>query len=295
MCIHKIWVHVIDTRIPGSIGYNAFFVAFSGAHTSRDQRDGIESPACRTLDRPQLRHIVDPCDILPEYVEPIVEFDLMVVLHKHQHKQTEHRNTTNDGGHPDVGHTPVVADRGQSGGHECHDREREGECEEAEEERDAAAQGREHDAPEARTEVVEEIDALLIVDHVGREGDRVQREEAAIATIDVEEEATDATVEREAVGDGEDAHRRALHVHGTCLTAIAGTAIGEARDIGHNPSFGRLEEADEIDGHEEREDDGMGTEELVKVSDTTTRHVDLPQNRTIRWCQALGGHIGSKR
>ena len=272
MWIHIIWLHVIDTAI---------FVGFWGSHTSIDQRSWIKSLACPLLDRLQLRHSVDPRNLLQEHIEPIVEFDLMVVLHKHQYQETKHGNTPDDGGHPHVGHTPVVADGGQPGRHKGHPREHEGASEEAEEERDAAAQGREHDATKARAELVEEIDALLVVDHVSCEGDGVQREEAAIATIDVEEEATDATVEREAVGDSEDAHRGALHVHGACTTAIVGTAIGEARDIGHNPSFGRLEEADEIDGHEEREDDGMGTEELVKVSDTTTRHVDLPQNRTI--------------
>ena len=188
--IHKIWLHVIDTAI---------FVGFWGSHTSIDQRSWIESPARALLDRLQLQHFVDPRNLLPEHIEAIVEFDLMVVLYKHQYQETKHGNTPDDGGHPHVGHTPVVADRGQSGRHERHDREREGECEEAEEERDAAAQGREHDAPKGRAERVEEIDALLVVDHFSCEGDGVQREEAAIAAIDVKEEATDATVEREAV------------------------------------------------------------------------------------------------
>ena len=138
---------------------------------SIDQRGGIESPVCRTLDWPQLRHVIDPRNLLPEHIEPSVEFDLMVVLHKHQHQKTKHKKTPNEGG----------------------------------------------------------------------------------------------------------------------------LSMYVARDIGHDPSFGWLEEADEIDGHEEREDDGVRTEELVEVRDTTTRHVDLPQNGTTRWCQALGGDIGSKR
>ena len=56
------------------------------------------------------------------------------------------------------------------------------------------------------------------------------------------------------------------------------------RDIGHEPTFGRLEETDEIDGHEEREDDRMGTEELIEVGDLSACHLDLPHHNTSRYC-----------
>ena len=90
---------------------------------------------------------------------------------------------------------------------------------------------------------MEQLDRALVV-HVPRssrgERERSQWQDGCIAAIDVEEQPSDGTIDREGIGDGEasDSRRR---VHHATIGLIAIRV----------PAFGRLKEPDEIDGYEE--------------------------------------------
>ena len=108
---------------------------------------------------------------------------------------------------------------------------------------------------------MEQLDRALVV-HVPRssrgERERSQWQDGCIAAIDVEEQPSDGTIDREGIGDGEasDSRRR---VHHATIGLIAHHAtiglIAHHATIGlianRVPAFGRLKEPDEIDGYEE--------------------------------------------
>ena len=138
---------------------------------------------------------------------------------------------------------------------------------------------------------MEQLDRALVVrvprsSH--RERERSQWQDGCIAAIDVEEQPSDGTIDRESIGDGEASDSSSV-VHDAHLPRVRMLTSGT-----RGPAFGRLKEPDEIDGHEEREDDGMRARHLPEVVYALPRHVHLPQHRTLHFRQppsVVLGHL----
>ena len=91
-----------------------------------------------------------------------------------------------------------------------------------------------------------------------------------MATIEVEEEARDRGVERQAIAYRERLDRPRV-VHDAHVVERTGRGILFAA-----PGFGRLQEGHEIYGDHDREEDGMSLPELLESFDVTRRLRDLP-------------------
>ena len=119
---------------------------------------------------------------------------------------------------------------------------------------------------------MEQLDGtrVVLLTRSHRERERSQWQDGCIAAIDVEEQPGDGSIEREATSDGE-ASDSWSGVHDAHVPVMAIGAIVVIR----GPASGRLKEADEIDGYEEGEDNGMGARHLTEVVYAPPCHVHL--------------------
>ena len=117
---------------------------------------------------------------------------------------------------------------------------------------------------------MEQLDGtrVVLLPRSHRERERSQWQDGCIAAIDVEEQPGDGTIDGESIGDGE-ASDSWSGVHDAHVPVMAIGAIVVIR----GPASGRLKEADEIDGYEEGEDNGMGTRHLRKANPSISSHL----------------------